>query len=96
MIQEVVGGVTPLKHSVWETALQDHPDKEFVHYITSGLQFGFRIGFDHGRPLRRATCNMLSATQHPEPITEYIEKELQLGRMLGPLSVGGMLQSSIQ
>ena len=39
---------------------------------------------------------MMSAFQHPEPIAEYIEKELKRSRMLGPFPVGGRLQSAIQ
>ena len=34
---------------------------------------------------------MLSAMQHPEQIDEYLEKELRLGRMLGPFrDLGGL------
>eukprot|EP00731_Ephydatia_muelleri_P036129 Em0203g4a len=77
LIPEVLGGVTPLHYSVWELALRGHPDAEFVHYFCAGLRFGFRIGFDHRRTLRSANSNMMSAFQHPEPIAEYIEKELK-------------------
>ncbi|KAL5488697.1 hypothetical protein EMCRGX_G017678 [Ephydatia muelleri] len=38
----------------------------------------------------------MSAFQHPEPIAEYIEKELKRSRTLGPFPVGGRLQSAIQ
>ena len=78
------GGVTPLLHSEWERALRDHPDRAFANYICTGLRQGFRIGFSRTKPLRRATRNMLSATQHPEPVAEYLAKELRLNRMLGP------------
>ena len=77
------GGVTPLLHSKWERALRAHPDRAFANYICTGLRQGFRIGFSHTKPLRRATRNMLSAT-HPELIAEYLAKELQLNQMLGP------------
>ena len=81
---------------MWELALRGHPDAEFVHYFCAGLRFGFRIGFDHRRTLRSANSNMMSAFQHPEPIAEYIEKELKRSRTLGPFPVGGRLQSAIQ
>lgn len=90
------GGVTPLHYSVWELALQGHSDAEFVHYVCAGLRFGFRVGFDHHCTLRSANSNMMPAIQHPEPIAEYIEKELQRSRMLGPFPVGGRQQSAIQ
>ena len=81
---------------MWELALQGHSDAEFVHYVCAGLRFGFRVGFNHRRTLRGANSNMMPAIQHPEPIAEYIEKELQRSRMLGPFPVGGRQQSAIQ
>ena len=84
LLGSIVGGTTPLRFSAWDTAVRTHPDRSFVSYICTGLQVGFRIGFAHHKPLSNAASNMLSATQHPEQIDEYLEKELRLGRMLGP------------
>ena len=67
-------------------ALSTHPDQAVAGYICNGLQFGFRIGFAYGAPLRSASTNMESARQHPAIISEYLRKELSLGRMLGPFS----------
>ena len=75
----IQGDTSPLPHT-----LQTHPDKAFAEYICTGLQFGFRIGFVRPTPLKDASSNMFSAMQHPEPISEYLKKELELGRMLGP------------
>lgn len=75
---------TPLNTSAWVRALSSHPDQAFARYITNGLQEGFRIGFKWGSPLRSARSNMHSACQHPQIITEYLQKEQSLGRMLGP------------
>ena len=87
----IIGGTTPLRFSAWYTALRAHPDRSFVSYICTGLQIGFRIGFARHKPLRNAASNMLSAMQHPEQIDEYLEKELRLGRMLGPFrDLGGL------
>ena len=80
----IQGGLTPLHHSAWEAALRDHPDRLFAEYICTGLRVGFRIGFARSKPLRDTTCNMFSASQHPEPIAEYLMKELGLNQMLGP------------
>ena len=79
------GGRTPLILAAWEAALARHPDRDFAAYICSGIRFGFRIGFVRGRSLKSASANMFSSFQHPDIIQEYISKELDLGRMLGPL-----------
>lgn len=70
----------------WSAALQLHPDRAFVRYITDGLQVGFRVGFQYGSPLKSAASNMASAHVHREVISEYLHKERALGRMLGPFS----------
>ena len=75
---------TPLKLPAWEAALQAHPDRAFAHLITSGIREGFRIGFNRACPLRPATRNNPSATEHSAVVSEYLAKEHALGRMLGP------------
>ena len=77
---------TPLTRDVWVEVLASHPDQAFARYICDGIEHGFRIGFQRGYPLRSATANMESAHQHPNVISEYLRKELSLGRMLGPFS----------
>lgn len=61
------------------------PDKNFVAFILCGIKSGFRIGFD--RPVRtlKATSNTKSAVNHPQPAQAFISKELQAGRIVGPL-----------
>ncbi len=63
-----------------------HPDQAYARYIHNGFRHGFRVGFQHGSPLRSASRNMPSADQHPESVNEYIHRELSKGRMLGPFS----------
>ena len=77
---------TPLQRREWEKVLATHPDHAFARYICQGLQYGFRIGFHHGAPLQSAKRNMESARSHPEVVTDYLQKECSLGRMLGPFS----------
>ena len=79
------GGRTPLNLAAWEVALRWHPDKDFASYICSGLRVGFRVGFVRSRPLKSANANMFSSFEHPDIIQEYVSKQLELGRMLGPL-----------
>ncbi len=78
---------TPLIAPQWQRALSHHPDRAFARYILKGLTEGFRTGHRRANPLRSATGNMPSASQHPEVIDEYLRSELSLGRMLGPFSL---------
>ena len=84
--QELTVVQTPLVVDAWASALQSHPDRAFARYIVNGLRQGFRVGFHRPSPLRSATGNMGSARLHPEVITDYLRKELTLGRLLGPFS----------
>lgn len=78
---------TPLVVREWSCILHSHPDQAFARYICEDLQFGFCIGFDRSAPLRSAPTNMLSAQLHPIVVTQYLEKEKRLGRMLGPFDL---------
>ena len=84
--QELMGVSTPLVLKAWLQAQSSHPDQAFARYICEGLRSGFRIGFDYGSPLKPATANMQSALLHSGVISEYLQKEVTLGRMLGPFS----------
>ena len=75
---------TPLQVDKWSEALAAHPDQAFVRYVCDGIRCGFRIGFDRSSQLRSATTNMQSAFEHPGVISQYLQKELSLGRLLGP------------
>ena len=68
----------------WAAALAAHPDQAFARYVCNGLRFGFRIGFHYDSPLKSAAANMLSATNHPKVVADYLQSELSRGRMLGP------------
>lgn len=50
-----------------------------MSYITQGIEQGFRVGFNRAQALTAASSNL------PSPkvtvITEYLEREVQLGRM---------------
>ena len=74
--------VTPLVLPEWQVALKDHPDKEFPAYITSGIEQGFRLGYQRraGPLLQQASGNM--STPEPELVTSYLDHETSLGRMV--------------
>ena len=61
VIQENLSEViTPLHSEQWAVMLADHPDKDYVDYILSGIKEGFRICFDWDK-LASGTFNLLSA-----------------------------------
>ena len=71
--------------------LQDHPNQALVQYILSGIRGGFRIGFNYGKAAcKPARCNLLSAETNPEVVAAYLQEEVALGRVVGPLPVGSI------
>jgi len=74
---------TPLCYTAWEHALQEHPDQQLVQYILRGISGGFRIGFNkQSVDLESSKSNMLSAEEHPQVVSSYIETEVGANRML--------------
>ena len=78
---------TPLHWQAWDHKLTRHPDQRFRDYITSGLRYGFRLGFDVSQPCHRASRNMRSTSEHPQVVRDYLALECAAGRVLGPLPV---------
>ena len=77
---------TPLIANRWEESLQDHADRNFASYITSGIQHGFRVGYQYMRYRHHsARSSMPSALANPGVVQEYIMREVQAGRVLGPI-----------
>lgn len=74
---------TPLSVQEWSKVLAMHPDQAFTRYIHRGLCFGFRIRFDSSSKLKSTDTNMHSAFEHQQVVTEYLQKKLSMGRMLG-------------
>ena len=65
--------------------LAHHPDREYVGYILSGIQEGFRIGFERGvHKLGSARKNMQSADENAQVVSDYLEAEKKRGVLLGP------------
>ena len=79
---------TPLSLPAWRRKLEKHPDQDYVKYILSGIEYGFRIGVDDTREFKSATQNMLSARQNPQVIEEYLHAEVGKGNILGPFAPG--------
>jgi len=75
---------SPLRPKAWERALQSLPDKAFTAFLMRGITMGFRIGVSRGAHFKQARRNLQSAYNCPDTISEYIRREVDLGR-LAPL-----------
>ena len=71
---------SPLIQSQWSALLTDHPDHRFAEYIVSGIQQGFRIGFNRQQQLGTSPGNRPSSVSNI--ISEYLHREVLLGRMV--------------
>jgi len=79
-----IADITPLRVAEFQRELQNHPDREAVGYVLQRLSSGFRVGFRAGSPLKSSLRNKLSASEHPQVISNYLLNEVQLGRVAGP------------
>ena len=55
-------------------------------YVFEGLRNGFHLGFNYSTSLKSATGNMASALLNPQVIDNYLQSEVQTGRVAGPFS----------
>lgn len=74
--------VTPIKVEKLAIWLDGYEKKD---YILDGFTNGFRVGYT-GHPASIVYKNHKSATQQPETIKDYIAKEIEAGRIIGPLN----------
>ena len=74
---------TPSKAKEWERALVGHPDEELVAYVLSGIQEGFRVGFDYSKwKCISAKANLPSAMENKEVVTAYLKEECAQGHVI--------------
>ena len=66
--------------------LKDYPDQKEANWVIQGFTVGFPLGLaPDKRPEPRAPCpNSSKAQADPDTVRELIQKELELGHMLGP------------
>jgi hypothetical protein len=77
---------TPLRKEQWCLELTSHPDRAFSSYIIAGVSHGFRIGFDYiSHSCKPALRNMQSAIDNPKVVQAYLDMEVGLGRLVGPI-----------
>ena len=79
---------TPLSLQAWRQKLSKHPDVDYAQYILNGIEHGFRIGVQERGFFKSANRNMQSATQNPQVIEDYLNKQVAEGNILGPFPKG--------
>ena len=71
-----------LNIEAWEKYLQDYADRSVLQYI----KFGFPLSLvDPGKLNNSEVTNHYSARQYPSQVQDYIDKEIELGALLGPI-----------
>ena len=81
------GVQTPLRHQAWVEALSELPDRTFRNYILDGIARGLHIGFNYSQcSCRPATSNMRSALENASVVQAYLDVEVALKRIIGPVA----------
>ncbi|XP_028415501.1 uncharacterized protein LOC114538532 [Dendronephthya gigantea] len=77
--------VTPINVNLLESMLTNHPDREFVVALCSGLRAGFKIGYKGPRhPF--VSPNLKTALMSPEIVDENLLNEVKQGHTVGPFT----------
>ena len=74
---------TPVKPDCLTQLLQGHPNQPLVNEVVNGFRNSFSLKYN-GPHNGRIHCNLKSAFQFPKQLQQCLDKEVNLGRMLGP------------
>ena len=74
---------TPLQYTHFESELKHHPDKSWSLNLLQSIQLGVTLGYEGPRGPMEAR-NLLSARMHPTIVDDKLQRECQMGRLLGP------------
>ena len=77
--------VTPINVNLLETLLIDHPDRDFVVGLCSGLREGFKIGYQGPRH-PYVSKNLKTASLLPAIVDSNLLDEVKLGHTIGPFT----------
>jgi hypothetical protein len=80
----VLSASTPINVSKLESELVSHPDRDFVHELSTGLREGFNTGIDPLPTVSFECKNLLSARSQPDFVSTALLNEVEQGYMIGP------------
>ena len=63
--------------------LKNYPCKDTVSELTEGFMNGFKLHYT-GPRFHRESSNLVSASQHKDELKAKVQKEIDLGRIVGP------------
>lgn len=78
-----------LNITAWESYLDSSPDDE---ELLKFIKYGFPLGYVGPVSDSIGTCNHPSATNYECEVTEFIQKEISLGGVIGPMAAPPFLQ----
>ena len=64
--------------------LRNHPDRELVDYLIDGYTNSFKLGWTQRLRPQGPSTNSCEVQRHPQEMQELVDKEIQLGHILGP------------
>ena len=76
---------TPLRSSTFEQELRNHPNKAWISWLLSGIDYVVSTEYN-GPRFSHTARNLASALKHPDIIDAELSKELVAGSILGPFS----------
>ena len=76
-------GSSPIKIEALENLLLFYNDRKAAEFMLQGFKTGFCLGY-YGPRLPRWCKNFMSAKMYPVDVREKIDKEVNMGRILGP------------
>ena len=74
----------PIRASILEKFLEDY-DQSSSKFLVEGISQGFHLNFEGSRKFR-VSKNLLSAHKNHKVVNEKLQKEIALGRIIGPFS----------
>ena len=74
---------TPIDIDALERELTTHPDRVFASTFVRNLREEFREVYA-GPEFSSESPNLISAYEHPDTVSAYLDKEIELGRISGP------------
>eukprot|EP00064_Thunnus_orientalis_P024128 superscaffoldBa00009934_g24404 len=77
---------TPVNINALATALQNHPDTQFVNFLIQGFTYGFHLGLQSTPESTHICNNLQSALSEPTTIDRLLQKEVDDAFMICPFS----------
>lgn len=75
---------TPINVLLLAAELASHPDSVFVDHLLTGLSQGFKVGVLVQPSVSYVSRNLRSALDEPDTVSTLLERELQMGYVIGP------------